>query len=805
MVTRFDLSVVVTKNGKIMGEKHTYFCPIRGSFDSVQAEEEYVIECLNWLIKEKKVPEDYIEIQKPLFKFGAGGRNSIKPDILVFSCRVDDAKDKKGDFLLDKISLVVEVKVNPEDKESALKHQIYPVMNVCKNIIGGLYWDSAIRSYINKDKKEHSVLNLPDGFFHGKSGDVIIRRESLMPLKRGDKIWVVLDNVLRTQQGASKGQVYEDLFKILVSKYFDESKNDPLEFGIFGDDADKVFTRINKLYKRANNVYKLQESFRGVALDISLNKDTLYACVKVLESYSLKETDRAIIQEFYMKFAPVFLKQDLKQYYTPKEIITFMTENVKLKKDTHAIDPCCGTGDFMVGVLRKAHKAGIGSDIEEGLYCWDINDTASKLAKMNMILNGDGRVNVRTIDSLNECDEDNGRYDYVITNPPFGQRSLFEGNSLSEYDLGHEGINETGKLFFERSLNLLKENGILISIAPTGYMDNPRQRADVIFRKTLFNRFRAIGYVLLPAGAFKAAGAGVTTSIIILQKTKKPPADYKIFVAVARTIGFDVSSKETPVLIRRRDNDGAYLRDEDNNLQIDNDLVDISEQLKSFTADEKLKGFDKPKNKQEYDYVDFSKIQNNGFIINPRMYDRRIGYAATVRKIKRHKHFNLSGNSAISVSNNDRLRFVPSKHYHYIETGDVYKGQLKDAPEMRGWELPGRAKQCIEEGDILVAKMGGSAKNFLYVFPEWNGYIASNGFYKVRIPDERLRLSFYRFLFGSEYLAQAGALPTGSIMGDIKEEDFKSHLYIPVLDDKGVAQIKEYLKHQNKFVSLGII
>ena len=785
-----------------MREKHTYFCPIRGSFDSVQAEEEYVIECLNWLIREKKVPEDYIQIKKPLFKFGAGGRNSIKPDILVFSCPVDDARDEKGNFILDKISLVVEVKVNPEDKESALNHQIYPVMGACKNIVGGLYWDSAIRSYIDRKKNEHSVLNLPDGFFHGKSDGITIRRESLMPLKRGDKIWIVLDNALRTQQGASRGQVYEDLFKILVSKYFDESKNDPLEFGIFGDDDDKLFTRINKLYKRANREYRLQESFSGVALDINLNKKTLSACVKVLESYSLKETDRAIIQEFYMKFAPVFLKQDLKQYYTPKEIISFMTENIKLKRDTHAIDPCCGTGDFMVGVLRKAHKLEIGSDVEDGLYCWDINDTASKLAKMNMILNGDGRVNVLTINSLSECDKDKNIYDYVITNPPFGKGSRFEGSSLSKYELRREDGVETGKLFFERSLNLLKEKGMLISIAPTGYADNP---SDKIFREIIFKKSRVIGCIFLPAGAFKAAGTDVGTSVIILQKMKKPPVDYKIFVAVAKTIGFDVSSKNTPELIKRRDTDGAYLRDENNNLEINNDLVDISEQLKSFAVDEGLKDFDRPRDKKRYDYVNFSEIQDNGFAIRPRMHDRRTGYALTVRKIKKQKHFNLSGNPEISVSNNDGLRFTPREHYRYIDTGSVYKGQLKDAPEMRGWELPSRAKQRIQKNDILVAKMGGSEKNFLYVLSKWNDYIASNGFYKVRISDDKKRLSFYRFLFSNEYLVQARALPTGTIMGDIKEDDFISHLYIPILDDAEIAQIKEYLDYQIKFVGLGII
>lgn len=786
-----------------MAKQHTYHyhCPIRGAFDSLRIEEEYVIECLHWLLERKRVPKKFIAVEQRLRRFGAGGKNHIRPDILVFSCPAEEAKGPDGEFLTDKVALVVEVKVDSKDKESAVKHQLFPVMDMCKNIVGGLYWDSALRIYLDKAKKEHAAVQLPDDFFLGKSGKIVLRPKSLMPLKRGEKIWDVLDNALRTNQGASKGQMYEELFKILVSKYFDEVNNVPLKFGTFGDDADKVFDRINALYREANKTYHLHEFAVVQTQQIKLNKKSLFACVRALESYSLRKTDRAIIQEFYMKFAPEFLREDLKQYYTPKEIVSFMTENLAIEKKTRAIDPCCGTGDFMVGILRRAHREGIGGEVEKNLFCWDLNDMAVKLAKINMILNGDGRTNVRTIDSLQEFDEDNGRYDYVVTNPPFGQDSLHEGDSISKYALGKKGIRETGKLFVERALHLLDEGGLLVTIAPTGFMNNPRDEA---FRKIIFSQSRLVGCILLPAGTFKSAGTGVATDVVILQKTARPPSDYKIFMAVAEKVGFDVSKKNTPALIKRREEDGVFLLDRNNEQEIDNDLPAISERLRSFAADEKLSCFESPEQWTEYDSATFREIRANRHVVNPKLYDRKIGYAAASAEIRKGDHFQLVRAAGASVSNSDRVKPVAGQHYRYIETGDVYRGMLKGAEQMRGWALPGRAKQFVKEHDILVAKMEGSENNFLYVQDEWSGFIASNGFYRVRMEDERKRLSFFRFLFSDAYRRQARALATGSIMGDIKLEDFCSRLYVPILDEYKISQMRKYLDYQREFISISI-
>ncbi len=777
-----------------MPVKYHYSCPVRGGFDSSSKEEEFVIECIKYLIKYKNVPVKYIAVHKILQRLGAAGRNRLEPDILVFDRPAIEAMSN-GKIDSDSVRFVAEIKVSPEDKEKAIKNQLIPAMRFCENVEWGIYWDKATRLTIKKDGEESSIAYLPK-FNDNKSSR--LTKDDLAPLDRGVAVWEILDQTLRNYQGGNKKQLYKEVFKLLISKYYDESKNNPLEFCVRSGKDNVLFDRISRLYEAAKRHYRLNGEFKDiVASRISLREEALKACVSVLEGYSLINTDRVIIQEFYMGFAPNFLQKDLQQYYTPKEIISFMTDNVKITKKTTAIDPCSGSGDFMVGLLRKAGKLNIKADIENELHCWDIDNNAAALAQINMILNGDGRSNVKVLDSLDKFDKDNGHYKFVITNPPFGRETKYTGKNKAQYAINSE---HTGKLFIERGLNLLQEGGILISVIPNGYIDNP---SDAQFREVIFNRARVLGCVNLPDNVFKASGAGGATSILFIQNTS-PPDNYKIFVAVADNVGFDCSRKGTPPLIKRRENDGVYIRDTNNEPVIDNDLLAISEQLKSFADDENIRKFDSPKQYKNYNVVSFSTIKNNGFIINAKLYDKKTGYITATNKIKRESFFRLS-EKGIIVSNKDNLTFNNGQEYQYIETGSVYKDTIVPPPLLRGWALPNRAKQMLNTGDIFFAKMRGSEASFFYTYEKYSGFIASNGFYKVRIADEKKLLSFYRFLFTKEFSIQARALATGTIMCDIKLEDLLNRLYIPLLERKGLEQMKNFIESKKKFIEVGIV
>jgi len=771
-------------------EKVAYKCPVRGEVVSSQEEEKYVIECINYLIDKMGVPVNRIGIKRPLPGFGSDGRNRLEPDLIVFDRPLEESI-YNGKVKPEYAVMVVEVKVSVDDREKAIEQQLKPAMRFCRNAKWGIYWDAVTRLAMDPEGKEIPIAAIS---YKGAVKEQLVL-EDLSHLKEGGKIWYNLDLALRTSQGGSKEMHYKEVFKLLISKYYDEKHNTTLDFVIRSVDDPTMSQRIKRLYEDAKKYYRLEGDFGDIVKDpINLNEKALMKCISIMQPYALTITDKSVIQDFYMKFAPQFLKKDLNQFYTPKEIVAFMTNSIQLKKNTVAIDPASGSGDFMVGVLRRGAKEG-KRELYDTIHCWDVNPTAATLSQINMILNGDGRSHVRVIDSLDECDKDNGLYDFVIMNPPFGKKTKYDGRNKDRY---RQKDKQTGKIFIERGIMLLKNKGILISIIPTGYIDNP---SDNEFRELLFNKTRIIGCVNLPSGSFKASGAGGNVSVIFIQKGTSPD-NYDIFMGVADHIGFDVTKRNTPPLIKRKEEDGTFLMDENNQEMIENDLLDIEQAILCFTKDEGISGFKSPDKQVSYDVASKQDIENIR-CINPKIYANVTGYKNTVKKIRKKKYFRL-GEEGVSVGNDDRLKHEPSLMYDYIQTRDACRDNVIHISKLRGWELPNRARQKISKDDIFVVKMENSASGFFYAFSIYDEMLASNGFYKVKIEDAAHRLSFYRFLFCEEYTTQMNALATGSIMGDVKKHHLLNLLYIPLLDDNQLKQIRAYMEAKESFLRAGI-
>lgn len=177
-------------------------------------------------------------------------------------------------------------------------------------------------------------------------------------------------------------------------------------------------------------------------------------------------------------FAPILLRKELDQYYTPQELVNFMVESLEVDLTSTFIDPCGGSGDFLIGVIQKAVLKNI-ENIKQNIHYWNISQDASNIASLNMILSGEGRSHIKVLDSLEEYQLKNNHFSVCITHPPFGTQTKWEKdlNIMKQYNLGkrnHQPIKqELGILFIERCINLLKNGGLLSIILPNGYLTNP--------------------------------------------------------------------------------------------------------------------------------------------------------------------------------------------------------------------------------------------------------------------------------------------------------------------------------------------
>jgi type I restriction enzyme M protein len=123
---------------------------------------------------------------------------------------------------------------------------------------------------------------------------------------------------------------------------------------------------------------------------------------------------------------------DLAQYFTPRLVVRFMVNYLSPKLGEKVYDPFCGSGGMLIEAYQFLHKQILPKDLKkaselhrlrkETLYGNDIANIAY-VAKLNMILVGDGHNNITRGDTLKNKIEN--KYEIVITNIPFNLKTKF--------------------------------------------------------------------------------------------------------------------------------------------------------------------------------------------------------------------------------------------------------------------------------------------------------------------------------------------------------------------------------------------
>lgn len=776
-------------------------CPIRGGLksktfakDGLTFTEEYQrIQCVNFLLS-KNYPKQCFKFEDIIWKLGNNAKNNLRADIAIV-----DKNDNN------KIILLAEIKHENKEKNNAINNQLIPAL-IKTNARFGIYFDgveNVLFCDFDNYKIEYNLNNLPIfGFdFQQKS----LTFADLRPIENITAILERLEQILHNI-GTTKEEKYNRLFALILCKYFDEKQcednNKILTFQLTNNNLSK---KINELYSQA----KLYYSNQNLSENLNFNEETLISIIKLLQNYTFLNSKQDILQTLFMKFASSTLKTELSQFYTPISIVEFIISLLNIENMNKLIDPAGGSADFLVGAIKANRKCATNDNI----YYWDCSKNAVEVAKLNMILNGDGKSHIYEKDSIENYNDNNNEFDFVITNPPFGDKTRFTGNKniLNNYELYKQGdYTQLGILFVERSLNLLKENGILAIILPHGYLTNPN---DKILRQYIINNSQILAYISLPEGAFKGSNTGVKSGILLLQKQQQQPKnnpDYKIFMATVNNLGFDYNSKNLSPLFMRDQNNGEYILDNNNQRISLNDFPSITEKFKSFVYDfcninNRLNKIENESQKVHYNYVLKSRLfdedENKNLIINPELFEEK--YLKCIEKIQKNKFSNLK-NFDISNKKENDFAIEKSALYTYIDISNLSHGDYSTKNKLRGWELPNRAKVSIQENDIIISKLKGSFEKFAMIINTNNteNLIATNGCFRIRINDENIRLSFYHFLFTNDFLIQAEALATGSIMLDLKLEDIKNKIYFPILENDELAKMKTFVEVQKQMKNI---
>src|SRR3989344_4431198 len=288
--------------------------------------------------------------------------------------------------------------------------------------------------------------------------------------------------------------------------------------GILDYINDTILPRLVNKYNHSGDVFQSELKIK--------NPNNIKKIVDKLSQLQLINADSDIkgdAFEYFLKDS-VSVGNDLGEYFTPRHIVKLITALIDPLFKEKVYDPCCGTGGFLIEAFRhikkkcKQTKENMQTLEEDTVWGREITGTA-KIAKMNMIIIGDGHTNINQVDSLEHPIKD--KFDVVMTNFPFSQSTKYS----HLYGFKNKNANP---VFLKHVIDALKnpKDGIAGGragvVVPDGLLfDKSKEYVDL--RKILLTTCNVKAIIQLDPFVFKPY-TGQPTSILIFEKgsqTKK--------------------------------------------------------------------------------------------------------------------------------------------------------------------------------------------------------------------------------------------------------------------------------------------
>jgi predicted RNA methylase len=191
-------------------------------------------------------------------------------------------------------------------------------------------------------------------------------------------------------------------------------------------------------------------------------------------------------------------------YYTKPVIVNEMLSDIRILSGEKLLDPCCGSGIFLLKVQHAQM---------EQLYGIDNDPLAVMIAKANLMVKyNESQVypQIYQMDFLLHAASALGdlRFDYIVTNPPWGT----EKGKLHASEIVQS--KEKASLFFTESFKFLNQNGIQHFLLPSSVL-KIKVHADLRRFVTHETRMETLK-------CYRERFKGVFTDFVSLKVSKKP-------------------------------------------------------------------------------------------------------------------------------------------------------------------------------------------------------------------------------------------------------------------------------------------
>ena len=255
--------------------------------------------------------------------------------------------------------------------------------------------------------------------------------------------------------------------------------------------------------------------------------------------------------EYFLAEYNAGAKSELGQHFTPRHITTMMAALLSPQTGEKILDPFCGTGGMLISMYQHIR---MGLDPEkpdfsdklrelqgETLYGNDISGGASSLAKMNMIILGDGQSNIQRADSFDTLEHQ--AYDKVITNIPFNLKGTIEfQQGLPFVEASGLVLSDYNSMCVVKCIESLNRGGSASIVLPLTFCHSPdyKEIRDYIARK---GRIRAC--IRLPEKTF-ISYTTAQTAILFIDSVHEQQTDEFVYIHL-KSDGMSQDKKREPV------------------------------------------------------------------------------------------------------------------------------------------------------------------------------------------------------------------------------------------------------------------
>jgi adenine-specific DNA-methyltransferase len=169
-------------------------------------------------------------------------------------------------------------------------------------------------------------------------------------------------------------------------------------------------------------------------------------------------------------------------FFTPRYVVDFIINEIQPKKNETTLDPSCGCGVFLLGLIdfyRKTFNKKIREIVKENIFGSDILEYNIRRSKLLLTIYALQNGEILQDDDFNLWHQDSlqtdwqMQFDNIVGNPPYVKfQDLSDENRISLAKNWQTVQNGTFNLyfaFFELGYKLLKPNGTLGFISPNNY------------------------------------------------------------------------------------------------------------------------------------------------------------------------------------------------------------------------------------------------------------------------------------------------------------------------------------------------